>query len=187
MSALDWVISVGAVVAMFAQGWWFARAQKTTEDYFVGGRGMNWLAVGLSMFAATFSPLSFVGLKTVDASMFEQKLTVRMKVRNPNPMELPVNGLDVDIELADEPFAQGVSAREFVVPANGEAEFDMNVTANAANALLKILGGDIKSDTIDYRVKGKLSTRLGMLRTIPFDERGTLPLADILGRARKGG
>ena len=80
--------------------------------------------------------VSFVGLKTVDASMFEQKLTVRMKVRNPNPMELPVNGLDVDIELADEPFAQGVSAREFVVPANGEAEFDMNVTANAANALL---------------------------------------------------
>src|SRR5687768_8204122 len=62
MSPLDWIISVGAVVAMFAQGWWFSRAQKTTEDYFVGGRGMNWLAVGLSMFAATFSPLSFVGL-----------------------------------------------------------------------------------------------------------------------------
>src|SRR3954470_19837448 len=62
MSALDWFISVGAVVVTFAQGWWLARKQKTTEDYFVGGRRMNWLAVGLSMFATIFSPLSFVGL-----------------------------------------------------------------------------------------------------------------------------
>jgi SSS family transporter len=62
MSSLDWIVSVGAVVLTFAQGWWLARRQKTTEDYFVGGRRMNWLAVGLSMFAAIFSPLSFVGL-----------------------------------------------------------------------------------------------------------------------------
>src|SRR5256885_7932829 len=61
MGVLDWILSVGAVVLMFAQGWWVSRAQKTTEDYFVGGRTMNWLAVGLSMFASTFSPLSFVG------------------------------------------------------------------------------------------------------------------------------
>jgi SSS family solute:Na+ symporter len=62
MSFLDWFVSVGAVVLMFAQGWWFSRWQKTTEDYFVGGRRMHWLAVGLAMFATTFSPLSFVGL-----------------------------------------------------------------------------------------------------------------------------
>jgi len=109
-----------------------------------------------------------------------------MKVRNPNSIELPVNGLDVDIELADEPFAHGASAREFVVPAQGEAEFDMNVTANAANALLKIVGGDFKAEEVGYRVKGKLSTKIGMLRTIPFDERGTLPIADIIGRKRRG-
>ncbi|MFO0963971.1 MAG: sodium/solute symporter, partial [Gemmataceae bacterium] len=62
MGILDWTICCGAVVLMVAQGWWVSGAQKTTEDYFVGGRRMNWLAVGLSMFAATFSPLSFVGL-----------------------------------------------------------------------------------------------------------------------------
>src|SRR5437588_11134214 len=62
MHALDWVIAFSAVALMFAQGWWASRAQKTTEDYFVGGRRMHWFAVGLSMFAATFSPLSFVGL-----------------------------------------------------------------------------------------------------------------------------
>ena len=129
--------------------------------------------------------VSFVGLKTLEASVFEQKLEVRMKVRNPNSIELPVNGLDVDIELAGEPFARGVSAREFVVPARGEAEFDMNVTANAATALLKIVG-ERKSDPIGYKLKGKLSTKIGMLRTIPFEESGTLPVADLLGKKPKG-
>jgi SSS family transporter len=62
MGVLDWIICVGAVVVMFAQGGWLSGKQRTTEDYFVGGRRMNWLAVGLSMFAATFSPLSFVGM-----------------------------------------------------------------------------------------------------------------------------
>ena len=131
--------------------------------------------------------VEFVGLRAIEASVFEQKLEVRMKVMNPNTIELPVNGLDVDIELADEPFAHGVSARQFVVPAQGEAEFDMIVTANAATAILKIAGGNLKADEIGYRLKGKLSTKIGMLRTIPFEEAGTLPVADLLGKRRKGG
>ena len=131
--------------------------------------------------------VSFVSLRALEASVFEQKLEVRMKVRNPNSIELPVNGLDVDLELAGEPFAHGVSAREFVVPALGEAEFDMSVTANAVTALLKIAGGEHKSKEIDYRVKGKLSTRLGLLRTIPFEESGSLPIQQLLGKKAKGG
>jgi SSS family transporter len=62
MGMLDWTIAGGAVVLMIVQGWWVSGAQKTKEDYFVGGRKMHWFAVGLSMFAATFSPLSFVGM-----------------------------------------------------------------------------------------------------------------------------
>jgi LEA14-like dessication related protein len=130
--------------------------------------------------------VSFVGLRAVDASLFEQRLEVRMKVRNPGIIELPVKGLDVEVELAEEPFAHGVSAREFVVPAQGEAEFDMIVTANAATALLKIAGSDRKSrEEISYRVKGTLSTRIGLLRSIPFDESGTVPVSELLGKRRK--
>jgi LEA14-like dessication related protein len=130
--------------------------------------------------------ITFVGIRAVEANLFEQKLAVRLRVMNPNTVELPVNGLDVDVELAGEPFANGVSAREFVVPAHGEAEFDMIVTANAATALLKIAGGDRKSrEEIGYRLKGRLSTKLGLLRSIPFEESGTLPLGDLTGKRRK--
>lgn len=131
--------------------------------------------------------VSFIGLQAVEATVFEQKLQVRMKVHNPNTIELPVNGLDIDIELADEPFAHGVSARQFVVPAEGEAEFDMLVTANAATALLKLASGGGKAGDVGYRLKGKLSTKLGLLRTIPFEETGTLPISDLLGKKRRKG
>ena len=130
--------------------------------------------------------VSFVGMRALEAGLFEQRLEVRMRVRNPNIIELPVKGLDVDVELADEPFAHGMSAREFIVPAQGEAEFDMIVTANAATALMKIAGSDRKSrEAIGYRVKGRLATRLGLLRSIPFDESGTVALNELLGKRRK--
>jgi Na+/proline symporter len=51
--------SLGLVLG---QGLWFARGQNTNEEYYLGGRRMSWLIVGVSMFAATFSPLSFAGL-----------------------------------------------------------------------------------------------------------------------------
>ncbi|MEX2151648.1 MAG: LEA type 2 family protein [Steroidobacteraceae bacterium] len=154
----------------------------------------TWLATGLILVAGCAGlgtqletpEITFVGIRAVEASLFEQKLEVRLRVRNPNTMALPVNGLDVDMELAGEPFATGVTAREFVVPAHGEAEFDMIVTANAATALLKIAGGDRQSrEEIGYRLQGRLSTKLGLLRSIPFEESGTLPLGDLTGKRRK--
>ena len=129
--------------------------------------------------------ISFVGIRAVEASLFEQRLEVRLRVQNPNTVALPVRGLDLEVELAGERFAQGVSAREFTVPARGEAEFDMLVTANAAAALLKLAAADRGSrDEIEYRLRGRLSTRLGLLRSIPFEETGYLPLSD-LGMRKK--
>lgn len=131
--------------------------------------------------------VSVVGIRALEANLFEQRLEVRLRVQNPNALDIPVRGLDVNVELADEPFAQGTSAREFTVPAQGEAEFDMIVTAHAATALLRIVSaGREEREQLSYRLSGKLSTRLGMLRSIPFEETGTLPLGDLGSRKRKG-
>lgn len=131
--------------------------------------------------------VSVVGIRTLEASLFEQTLEVRMRVQNPNTLDIPVRGLDVEVELAGEPFAQGISARQFTVPARGEAEFDMIVTAHAATALLRIATASRQErEQIGYRLKGKLSTKLGMLRSIPFEETGTLPLGDLTGKKRAG-
>lgn len=59
---LDTVIFCSYLLAVFGLGIWFARQQESNEDYFLGGRRMNWIAVGVSVFATAFSSLSFVAL-----------------------------------------------------------------------------------------------------------------------------
>lgn len=41
-------------------GWWFGRGERNTHDYFLGGRGMHWLPVALSIIATEVSALTFL-------------------------------------------------------------------------------------------------------------------------------
>jgi solute:Na+ symporter, SSS family len=62
LSGIDWLVCIAylLVVAGLAVG--SLRGQRDNEDYFVGGRRLNWWAVGISMFATSFSSISFLGL-----------------------------------------------------------------------------------------------------------------------------
>ena len=62
LAVTDWCVFVGYLGVVLALGIFFARGQRDNEDYFVGGRRMNWFAVGVSLFATAFSSISFVAL-----------------------------------------------------------------------------------------------------------------------------
>jgi LEA14-like dessication related protein len=122
--------------------------------------------------------LSVVDVQIQGSDLWAQHLKVRMHVQNPNDIALPIKGITYTIEVDGQQFASGESATSFVVPALGEAEFDMNVTSNMAGALLKLLahGPDVLGQSVPYRLSGKVSLSQGLLRSIPFDEHGTFKL-----------
>ena len=120
--------------------------------------------------------LEVVDVQLLKGDLLQQQLKLRMRVVNPNDRQLPVAGITYELAVAGEAFAHGESERDFVVPALGSAEFDVNVTANAATALLKILAGGRRLETVDYRLTGKVALSSGMLRSIPFDQKGTVNL-----------
>ena len=121
--------------------------------------------------------LSIVDVQVVSAELWMQHLKVRLHVHNPNDRELPVKGLSYTIYVNGEEAAHGVSDKSFIVPALGEAEFDMHVTANMAGTVLGLLArGGGAPDRIDYRVAGKVELSSGFMRSIPFDRRGTFSL-----------
>ncbi len=122
--------------------------------------------------------LSIVSVELLKGDLWEQRLRVRMRVQNPNDRALPIKGLSYTLDVAGERFATGVSGASFTVPAFGEAEFDMNVTANMASTLFKLIARGDRSleEQIDYRITGKISLAEGWLRSIPFEERGTFRL-----------
>ena len=121
--------------------------------------------------------LSVVNVELQKSDLWEQRLKLRMRVENPNDRPIPVKGLTVTLDVQEQEIAHGVSGAAFNVPALGEAEFDMNMTANMAGALLKLLGSSNQlRDSVDYRIKGKLSLSEGLFRSIPFEDRGSVRL-----------
>lgn len=122
--------------------------------------------------------LSLVGVQLLGSSVWEQHLRVRLQVHNPNDRALPVRGISYDMEVMGQAAATGQSEASFVVPARGDAEFDMSVTTNLAAALLQLMarGPNSLQQAVPYHLSGKVELSRGLLRSIPFDQRGTFRL-----------
>jgi LEA14-like dessication related protein len=125
----------------------------------------------------TTPTLTIVGVQMGGSDLLAQRLKVRVHVHNPNDRTLPVKAITYTLEIEGEPFATGESAASFVVPALGEAEFDMNVTANMAGTLIRLLArGPEALQSVSYHLSGKVSLSQGWLQSIPFEQRGTFRL-----------
>lgn len=120
--------------------------------------------------------LSVVSMRMQSGDIFSQRVLVRMRVLNPNARALPIEGINYRIEVNDAELAQGLSDTPFVVPAMGEAEFDVQLTANLAGALARLLLRRGSQQQLDYRLVGSVRLSSGFLRRIPFDERGSVDL-----------
>jgi LEA14-like dessication related protein len=134
------------------------------------------LALGLSG-CSLFVPrlerptLSVVGVQLLKSDLWHQELKVRMRVQNPNDRALPVEGIIYQLEVEGQELAHGMSGDSFVVPARGEAEFDMSVSASMANMIFKLLNHS--TNQVQYRIYGKISLSAGLLRSINFYDHGT--------------
>jgi LEA14-like dessication related protein len=118
--------------------------------------------------------LSVVDVQLLKGDLWHQELKVRMRVQNPNDRQLPVKGLSYELDVDGQEFAHGISGDSFVVPAHGEAEFDLSVSANMASLLVKMLGQG--GDSLDYQLSGKISLSAGLLRSFSFNEHGSFKL-----------
>jgi len=132
--------------------------------------------------------LSLVGVQVLSGDMFAQRFRVRVRVENPNDLELPVRGLEYQIILMGDSFADGTSADAFLLPARGEAEFDMLVTTNFVSSFGRLLSrvGGGKLEDIEYEITGKVFVEKGMLRKIPFSHRGTVDFSKQLKPLKAG-
>jgi LEA14-like dessication related protein len=119
--------------------------------------------------------LSVVGVELQKSALWQQKLRLRMHVDNPNDRVLPIRGITYTLDVNGQEFAHGESAASFVVPALGQAEFDMNTTANMAGTIISLLSHGTDAN-VEYHLAGRISLAHGLLRSVPFDQRGTFRL-----------
>ncbi len=110
-------------------------------------------------------------------NLLQQNFAVKLNIQNPNDRELPVRGLHAELNIGGERIASGTSDRAVVIPAFGESEFDLTITANLALALLKLADrANQHADSIDYDLTGAASIDLPFLRNLPFHQGGSFRL-----------
>jgi LEA14-like dessication related protein len=110
-------------------------------------------------------------------NLLQQNFAVKLNIQNPNDRPLPVRGLHMELNVGGEQIASGISDRAVVVPAFGESEFDLTISANLGLALLKLADkANQHADSIDYDLTGEASIDLPLLRKLPFHQSGSLNL-----------
>jgi LEA14-like dessication related protein len=137
------------------------------------------LASGCSLVAPKFTRpnVTVISIEMRSGNLLQQSFAVKLKIQNPNDRALPVRGLHVELNVGGEQIASGVSDRAVVVPAFGESEFDMTISANLALALLKLADkANQRADSIDYDLTGEASVDLPFLRKLPFHQSGSFNL-----------
>jgi LEA14-like dessication related protein len=118
--------------------------------------------------------LSVVSIEMQSGNLLRQNFQVKFQIQNPNDRALPVSGLHAELNVGGERIASGVSNQPFVVPPQGQSEFDMTITANMALALLKL--SNQQTDSVDYEVTGAASLDLPFMHNLPFHQTGSFSL-----------
>jgi LEA14-like dessication related protein len=117
--------------------------------------------------------VTLAGIEVIEAGLIEQRLAFKLRILNPNDVEIPISGLSFEVELNGEPFAKGVSNKPITLPRLSEAVLDVTAVTGFAGILRQIGAlsrGNL--DAISYRIKGRLAT--GYSYGLNFDERGKL-------------
>jgi LEA14-like dessication related protein len=95
------------------------------------------------------------------ATLLEQRFMLRLRIDNPNPVALPVRGLDYELYLNEIKLVEGKEQTWFSIPAKGQHEFEIPVRTNLwmnVRPLAKLL--QQSNMKIHYRLNGDILTGL---------------------------
>ena len=59
---VDWAIIIAYGAATLGLGYYYSRKQESTQEYFIGTGHMNWLLIGVSLFATLLSTISYLSM-----------------------------------------------------------------------------------------------------------------------------
>jgi LEA14-like dessication related protein len=127
--------------------------------------------------------VSLVNLQPVQIRLFEQRYLATIRILNPNPVALPIDGLEYAISINGSEFAHGVSSQRVTVPAYGEKTLDLGVISTLARLVDQIRRFGAADGTLRYAISGSLELQ-GASGSVPFAQDGEVDLR--LDRPRRG-
>ncbi|MEQ1680760.1 MAG: LEA type 2 family protein [Nitrospira sp.] len=106
----------------------------------------------------------------LDATLFEQRLRVDLRVRNPNDFDYHLTGVDFTLNLNGKRLARGLGSKEVTIPRLGDTVMTIDTTTSTLDIVRQLLNLSQKQE-LAYDIKGVLHSAEGRL---PFTNAGTL-------------
>jgi len=139
------------------------------------------LAASCASLTVTEPPLvTLVDFALQEATLFEQRYRIRLRIRNPDRSALQIAGIRYAIELNGQAFIDGVGGTQTVVPAYGESVVEVTGISTLFGVLRQLSELRAERRTLDYRVSGALQLE-EYLGRIPFAHQGSIVLPQPTG------
>lgn len=124
--------------------------------------------------------LTVVGVRMVHGDLLQQTFRVTLKIYNPNDRVIPIQGVSAELRVGGEVFASGASTDPIVLPALGDTQFDMTITAELALGIMKLSKQlSNHADSIDYELTGAVRLKSRWIKNLPFHQTGALSLKNV--------
>jgi LEA14-like dessication related protein len=106
----------------------------------------------------------------LEATAFEQRLQVDLRIRNPNDFDLHVTGIDFKLDLNGKRLARGLGNKDLTIPRLSDAVVTVQTSTSTFDIVRQVLSLSQKQE-LAYEISGVLHGKEGRL---PFDSSGVL-------------
>ncbi|MEX2015383.1 MAG: LEA type 2 family protein, partial [Candidatus Hydrogenedentales bacterium] len=111
-------------------------------------------------------------LAPAQIGVLEQTYSLKLRVQNPNPMDIATDGLSFDIEINGKPFARGVSNESVIIPRLGEAMVTVQAVSDLSGLIQQMRGIEgAATSGLRYRLSGRFFSGD---TPFPFDYSGSI-------------
>ncbi len=146
--------------------------------FWILGCGL-WLVACAGAFSHAEPPeVSLAGLAFDQPGLFEQRLRLDVRLRNPNDFDLDVQRVLFDLDVNGQGLGKAWTTDSFDVPAFGEAVVPVTVVVPTSDLIERIMDFSV-TRRLDYRLKGEVKLNNLAFGTFPFEQDGNFALPKV--------
>jgi LEA14-like dessication related protein len=138
--------------------------------------------VGITLEKPLQIPL--VDLIPQEITVLEQRMQIKVRIRNPNNQPLVINGLRFSLDLNKIRLLDAVSNQTVKIPRLGEAVTTVSGSSSTLNLIRQALEVDPEKP-MDYRITGTVFLEDAFGSRIPFKNEGRIDLPKLLAPGNK--
>ncbi len=137
--------------------------------------GFLLLGTGCALLGAARPQIEVASVELRRVGLLDQSLRLGLCAYNPNNQEFAFRRIDVALDVADTPLAQGVTDSVVLLPPHQSVLIPFDVATTTRNVPAQLLG-TLVAGAVEYRLHGSVQLAGSLGISLPFSREGRLTL-----------